>query len=257
VTVMTGRTSRGVAQRLRDRIYESIRELVERGKLLPGQRLTESNLAARFGASRTPVREALFQLAREGLLEPLERGYALPEKSMSTVLARLGVRYLLDPAMTAHVVETGSPAQIKLIIAMANETRSMLASAQSPFALASAVHEFQKSLAAMCANPVLARCCGVAEDDFLAARPLLFRAARNRLITADYLGVLVQSMAARDALAAESQTRAFITKLTSSCQTMAKSIPVCPLNAAQGAGLASLDARVARAACMAGGPDEL
>ncbi|WP_141118825.1 winged helix-turn-helix domain-containing protein, partial [Pandoraea sp. PE-S2R-1] len=57
--------SQDVGQRLRDRIYDAIRDLVEHGKLLPGQRLTEAHLAERFGVSRTPVREALFQLARE------------------------------------------------------------------------------------------------------------------------------------------------------------------------------------------------
>lgn len=238
---MAGGPPRDVAQRLRDRIYESIRDLIERGKLQSGQRLTESNLAARFGASRTPVREALFQLAREGLLEPLERGYGLPELPMSAVLARLGVKYLLDPAMTGHVVETGSPAQIKLITAMAHEARNILASTQSSFAQASAVHGFQKRLAGMCANPVLARCCVVAEDDFLAARPLLFRTARNRLITADYLGVLVQTMEVRDAQAAESQTRTFIAKLANSCQEAVRSMPVCLLTETHDAGSSSPD----------------
>lgn len=231
---MARRPARGVAQRLRDRIYDSIRDLVERGKLQPGQRLTESHLAARFGASRTPVREALFQLAREGLLEPLERGYGLREMPMSAILERLDVKYRLDPVMIARVVEAGSTAQIKHLAALANEARSMLASDQSPFTLASAVHTFQKAFGGMCANSVLARCYAVAEDDFLAARPLLLRSARNRLITVDYLEALVPDMEAGDAPAAESETRAFISKLANSCQETARPVTVRPLTGTQG-----------------------
>jgi DNA-binding GntR family transcriptional regulator len=253
---MADRPARGAAPRLRDRIYEAIRDLVERGKLQPGQRLTEVHLAARFGASRTPVREALFQLAREGLLEPLERGYGLPDISMSAVLARLGVRSLLDPAMTVHVVETGSPAQIELVTAMANEARSLLASDPSPFAPAGAVHGFQKGLVATCANPVLARCCAVLEDDFLAARLLLFRTARNRLITADYLGVLVQTLQARDAPAAGAETRAFIARLANSCEEIARPLPARLPTEAQDAGPPEPKGRAARAACQPGEPGD-
>jgi DNA-binding GntR family transcriptional regulator len=210
--------SQEVGQRLRDRIYDAIRDLVERGKLQPGQRLTEAHLAARFGVSRTPVREALFQLAREGLLEPLERGYGFSEMPMSALLARLDVKSLLDPVVVANVVESGSVAQIAHISTLADDARRLLLSEPSSFASASAVHGLHKYLGTACKNPVLARCFGAAEDDFLAARPLLLRAARHRLMTADYLEVLVQNLATRDASSAEAQTRTYIARLAESCR---------------------------------------
>ena len=46
-----------------------IREMILRGELTPGQRLAEAPLAEMLGMSRTPVRQALPVLAREGLLE--------------------------------------------------------------------------------------------------------------------------------------------------------------------------------------------
>jgi DNA-binding GntR family transcriptional regulator len=51
--------------RLRDQIENEILT----GALPPGHRLDEVSLATRFGVSRTPIREALFQLASAGLVE--------------------------------------------------------------------------------------------------------------------------------------------------------------------------------------------
>ena len=57
-----------------DRAVLALREILLRGDFAPGQRLTELALAARLGASRTPVRHALNRLAHEGLLEALPAG---------------------------------------------------------------------------------------------------------------------------------------------------------------------------------------
>lgn len=51
------------------RIHASIERAIVSGRLSPGSKLDESTLATRYGASRTPVREALHQLASQGLIE--------------------------------------------------------------------------------------------------------------------------------------------------------------------------------------------
>ncbi len=48
-----------------------LRDLINEGDLPPGLRLTEKELCARYGVSRTPLREALKVLASEGLVELL------------------------------------------------------------------------------------------------------------------------------------------------------------------------------------------
>ena len=50
-------------------VRDEIEELIAVGKLRPGKHLDETELAERFGVSRTPVREALNQLANAGLVE--------------------------------------------------------------------------------------------------------------------------------------------------------------------------------------------
>jgi DNA-binding GntR family transcriptional regulator len=56
---------------------EVIREAIIDGRLAPGQRLKEEELARELGMSRTPVREALLRLQSEGLVESLPRRGAI------------------------------------------------------------------------------------------------------------------------------------------------------------------------------------
>jgi len=53
---------------MRDRIADTIRNAVLNGELAPGQRITESEVAAQLGTSRGPVREAIRELVNEGFL---------------------------------------------------------------------------------------------------------------------------------------------------------------------------------------------
>lgn len=50
-------------------VYETIRDEIVSGALRPGEQLVEGRLAAELGVSKTPVREALIRLQRDGLVE--------------------------------------------------------------------------------------------------------------------------------------------------------------------------------------------
>jgi DNA-binding GntR family transcriptional regulator len=61
---------------LRDEVYHRILSQVQRGDLAAGSRVRDVVLAAQLGVSRTPVREALLRLTREGVLDTtLGRGF--------------------------------------------------------------------------------------------------------------------------------------------------------------------------------------
>jgi DNA-binding GntR family transcriptional regulator len=66
----------GVPVPIREKVYSVIRNHILNGRLTPGERLKENRLAEEIKTSRTPVREALHLLEREGLLESIPRvGY--------------------------------------------------------------------------------------------------------------------------------------------------------------------------------------
>ena len=75
---------------LRDVVFNTLREAILRGDLVPGERLMELQLAAKLGGSRTPIREAIRMLEQEGLAITIPRKGAIvagmTEKDMQDVL---------------------------------------------------------------------------------------------------------------------------------------------------------------------------
>jgi DNA-binding GntR family transcriptional regulator len=54
---------------VRQRVYDQIKQAILASELKPRERLTETGLAAQLAVSRTPIREAIQKLEREGLVE--------------------------------------------------------------------------------------------------------------------------------------------------------------------------------------------
>lgn len=83
--------------RIREKIYDTLKEKVLSGDFLPGQRLKEEHLAEALGVSRTPVREALHKLELEGLVKPLEtRGFCVPQDSLEEMEQVFDIRAILE-----------------------------------------------------------------------------------------------------------------------------------------------------------------
>lgn len=80
--------------------YESLRDDILYFRRTPGEPLSENRLAAQFGISRTPVRDAIARLASEGLVEVFpQRGSAVSRISAQRVREFLFMREVLECAV--------------------------------------------------------------------------------------------------------------------------------------------------------------
>src|ERR1700682_3154662 len=76
---------------------ELIREAILEGRLEPGARLKEEELARELGISRTPVREALLMLQAEGLIETVpNRGAVVRTHDADDLIDLYQLRALLE-----------------------------------------------------------------------------------------------------------------------------------------------------------------
>lgn len=101
------------AAKLRDALEEEI----VTGQMLPGSRLDEVSLAERFGVSRTPVREALHQLASAGLVEiQPRRGATVTELHADTLVEMFDVMAELEAMAVGLAARRHTEADKKAIV---------------------------------------------------------------------------------------------------------------------------------------------
>ncbi len=78
-------------------VFENLKKAIIRGDIAPGNRLVESRIAATMDISRTPVREAIHKLEREGLIEKLPRGgFSVLGLSRENIEETFGIRSVLE-----------------------------------------------------------------------------------------------------------------------------------------------------------------
>ncbi|MGH8951306.1 MAG: GntR family transcriptional regulator [Acidimicrobiia bacterium] len=83
------------------------------GTIVPGTRLLQARVAERMHTSTTPVREAMAELAGEGLVDPdPHRGFIVHEPSEPELLEVYELRSLLDPICMAKTVDNITDAEI-------------------------------------------------------------------------------------------------------------------------------------------------
>jgi DNA-binding GntR family transcriptional regulator len=87
-------------------VADTIREAITSGEFAPNQRLVEAELSQQFGASRAAVRNALAQLATEGLVERIQnRGARVRAVSLAEAIEITEVRMVLEGLCAAKAAE--------------------------------------------------------------------------------------------------------------------------------------------------------
>jgi DNA-binding GntR family transcriptional regulator len=91
-------------------VHAEIEQLILRGELAIGQRVTETELATRFGTSRGPIREALRTLEESRLVRSEKhRGVFVREISVAEADEIYDVREALDQLIGQRVAERATP----------------------------------------------------------------------------------------------------------------------------------------------------
>jgi DNA-binding GntR family transcriptional regulator len=102
-----------------DHAYRQLRTWIMSARLAPGMPMSEVELAAELGISRTPVREAIRKLEQEGLVtRHPNRGVVVTQLSMREVLEIWSLREIIEPAaarLAAAAVDSAALDRIEAV----------------------------------------------------------------------------------------------------------------------------------------------
>jgi len=109
------------ASSLVDRVYHHIKQDLFDFRLIPGDRFTETEVALRVKASRTPVREALMHLEREGYLQMKSRaGWQVKPFDFRLFQELYDLRTILETASLRRLAKSPMKAAVQALAAVWN-----------------------------------------------------------------------------------------------------------------------------------------
>ncbi|SJZ69874.1 GntR family transcriptional regulator [Consotaella salsifontis] len=125
------------AAALAPQIYAQLRASIIQMRLMPGQALSEKEIAGQFGASRQPVREAFIKLAEGGLVRILpQRGTFVVKISLRAVADARFVREAVEVATARTCCRVATEKDIARISAILDEQERVAARADNQAFLA-------------------------------------------------------------------------------------------------------------------------
>lgn len=106
--------SRTAANPLAEQVYARLKDDIFEFRLLPGDRFTETEMAERYQVSRTPLRDALYRLQREGYLDvSFRRGWQVRTLDFRYFDDLYDLRIILETAALERICQSEiQPAQI-------------------------------------------------------------------------------------------------------------------------------------------------
>ena len=101
------RRTQPATARLAETVYERIKSDLFELRLMPGERFSENEVARRLGVSRTPVREALFQLGQEGYIRVASKsGWSVRPIDFAYFENLYDLRVILEIASVIKICES-------------------------------------------------------------------------------------------------------------------------------------------------------
>lgn len=197
--------------------YERLKDAIRYAALEPGQPLTETRLSELLGISRTPVREALQQLAQEGLVQVIPgRAITVAEHSVQDVLDIVHLRWLLEPELVRLATEAASHSEIKRLKRAVAEMQAAIGTGDQ-IAWSRADSVFHEVLGDACPNELLCEVVLQMRNRVhkIANIDSQTNASRLAECTVEHAEI-VEAIAARESTAAEDAMRGHIDKLRES-----------------------------------------
>ncbi len=192
-----------------ERCYEHLKEAILRLELAPGARVAALEVAARLGVSRTPIREALGQLDKEGLVarDPAG-GYVVRPMSVKEIDDLYRVREYLETEAVLEAMPHLAEPDFARLAAILDEAEAQ-AGDVIEFLVSSRM--FYEEIIAATGNEVLRHVLAPIMDLVRLIGAMLFRAYAPRVeqVSAENREIL-RALVARDAVAAEAAVRAHV-----------------------------------------------
>ncbi|MPY55925.1 GntR family transcriptional regulator [Streptomyces spongiae] len=205
-------------------VYERLKQDIESLRLKPGAKLSEIQLGEELGASRTPVREAIRRLSREGLVD-----FAPGELARVAAISLGGVRSLFEFRMTleseaAAQVAAQTQVQERALDAF-QQLLSQLEMFEESFRAMDAAQQarsfqdfytltesFDQHIIAFCRNPYLARAIREMRSQSLRLRHLSHTGPSRMLTSLDEHRVMIKAIVNGDSPAAAAACRHHLTQ---------------------------------------------
>lgn len=111
--------------------YSLILSAIDNGIYRPGDRLVESELAERFGVSRTPVREALQRLETQAMLKRDGRSLIVATLDHNQLAELYTVRAELEALAARLAARHATPEEIRVLASMIEDDRAILGDPQA------------------------------------------------------------------------------------------------------------------------------
>ncbi|MFD1274805.1 GntR family transcriptional regulator [Streptomyces kaempferi] len=106
----------------RERVADALRAALIAGELRAGEVYSAPTLAARFGVSATPVREAMLDLAKEGLVDTVpNKGFRVTAVSEKQLDEYTHIRSLIEIPTTVRLATTADPVSLEALRPAARE----------------------------------------------------------------------------------------------------------------------------------------